>query len=187
MPSVGRMVKESIMAQLWAQLAERPNFFVATVNRLPAAEADTFRKKLYTSQARLVIVKRRLGRRTIEQLKIPGLQELLDGSVGLVLPESDVLPAAKTLVEFVKAHQDFLAVRGGVVEGQVLDKSRVEQLASLPSKPVLLAQLVAVIESPLADVIFTIERIVGDVAWTIEQLAARPPDTQPTAKEGTPS
>ncbi len=167
MANVGRMVKESIIQELSSTLAKRPNLFVTTVNRLPSAEADSLRQKLYTSQARLVLVKRRLGRRTVEQLNVPGLAELLEGSVGLVLPGEDVLPAAKLIVDFIKTHEDQLAVRGGMVDGQLLDKTHVEELASLPPKPILLAQVVATLESPMADVIFTLEQLIGDVAWLL--------------------
>lgn len=189
MAHVGRMVKESIIEELSSTLGEHKNLFVTTVNRLTAAEADALRLQLYTSQARLVLIKRRLGRRTIEQLKIPGLADLLEGSVGLVLAGDDVLPAAKLIVEFVKAHQDQLAVRGGLIDGQLLDKSRVEQLAGLPPRPVLLAQVLATIESPIADVIVTIERLIGDVAWLAEQAAATKPTEQqpPKQEEGIPS
>lgn len=175
MAGVGRMVKESIVEHVNTQLAERPNVFVASVNRLPAPETDAFRQKLHASQARLIMVKRRLGKRAFAQLKIEGLDQLLDGSVGLILAGEDFLATAKVLVEFHKAHEEQVKVRGGVVDGQVCDTQRVVQLANLPPKPVLLAQVVATLEAPIADVIFTIERLIGDIAWVAEQAAAAKP------------
>ena len=185
MAQVGRMVKESIVQELSNVLAEHPDLFVTTVNRLTASEADVLRQKLCASQARLVMVTRRLGRRTVEQLKVPGLVDLLEGSVGLVLPGEDILPAAKLIVDFIKTHEEHLSVRGGLIDGQLLDKSRVEQLASLPPKPVLLAQVVATLESPIADVIFTIERLIGDLAWLAEQAAEMKP--LPATEPGYPA
>ena len=175
MAKVGRFVKESILQELSVRLAEHPNLFVATLGGLPASEADRLRQQLFASKAELVMVKRRIGRRAVDGLKVPGLADLLEGSIGLVLPGGDVLPTAKLLVEFIKAHEQQAAVRGAVIDGQLLDTKRVEQLASLPPKPILLAQLVATIESPIADVIFTIERLVGDIAWIAEQAAAAKP------------
>ena len=173
MAKVGRMVKESSVAEVANRLAERPNFFVAAISRLPASEADLFRRKLFASQAQLVIVKRRLGHRVLEPLKLAGLAELLEGSVGFVLAGGDFLQVAKVLVEFRKGHEEQIAVRGAVIDGQLLDKSRVEQLASLPPKPVLLAQVVATLEAPMADVIYTIEQLIGELAWVAEQAAAK--------------
>ena len=175
MANIGRMVKESAVKELSTRLSERSNVLVTTINRLPATEADTLRKKLHGSQARLLIIKRTLGKRALDQLHIAGVTELFEGSVGLVLADDDVLTAAKTIVEFVKAHEDQLAVRGGRVDGMLLDKGRVEQLASLPPKPMLLAQVVVTIESPLADLIFTTERLIGDLIWAADQAAAKKP------------
>ena len=186
MAKVGRLVKESTVQEVGAQLSERPNFFVTTVNRLPASDADAFRQKLYASQAHLVVVKRRLGQRTLQQLNIAGLAELLEGSVGLVLAGGDTLQTAKLIVEFRKGHEDRLTVRGAVIDGQLLDQQHVEHLAQLPPKPVLLAQVVATLESPIATLIFTIEQLIGDLAWTIEQTAAQKP-VEAAPAEATPA
>ena len=181
MPNVGRLVKESAVKELSERLSQRPDFLVTTMKRLPVAEADRLRQKLSGSQARLVMIKRTLGERMMEQLNLSGVTELFEGSIGLVLPGEDILPAAKIIVEFIKTHEEQLAVRGAFIEGVLLDKQRVEQLASLPPKPMLLAQVVATIESPIADVIFTIERLIGDIAWLVEQAGQSKPATEPGA------
>ena len=181
MAKVGRLVKESSMSEFSNRLAERSNFFVMTMTKLPASEADIFRRKLSTTSSKLVVVKRRLGQRVIEPLKISGLAELLEGSVGFILAGEDVLAAAKILMDFQKGNEEKFGVRGGVVDGQLLDKSRLQELASLPPKPVLLAQVLSMIESPLTDVIFTIERLIGDLAWAAEQAATKKPAAAPAA------
>jgi len=175
MASIGRMVKESAVQELSTRLSERSNVLVTAINRLPATEADNLRKKLHGSQARLLIVKRTLGKRALDQLHLADVTALFEGSVGLVLAGDDVLAAAKTIVEFVKTHEDQLTVRGGRVDGMLLDRGRVEQLANLPPKPMLLAQVVLTIESPLADLIFTTERLIGDLIWAVDQAAAKKP------------
>ena len=73
MAKVGRMVKETSVQEIATNLSERPNFFITAVNRLPAAETDAFRQKLFASQARLLMIKRTLGLRAFEPLKISGL------------------------------------------------------------------------------------------------------------------
>ena len=188
MPNVGRLVKETAVKELSDRLSQRPDFLVASVNRLSAGEADSLRQKLFVSQARLVMIKRTFGKRMLDQRNLAAVAELFEGSVGIVLPGEEILPAAKILVEFIKTREEKLAVRGGFIDGMLLDKTRVEQLASLPPKPMLLAQVVATIESPLADVIFTLERLLGDVMWAAEQAAAQKPaeSARPT-EPGAPS
>lgn len=177
MAKVGRLVKEGSVREIAAQLSGRPNFFITAINRLAAPDADTLRRQLFGSKAHLLVVKRKLGQRAVGGLNVAGLSELLDGSIGIVLADADALATAKLLVEFRKTHEEALAVRGAVIDGQLLDAARVEQLAQLPPKPVLLAQVAATIESPIADVIFTLERLIGDIAWLAEQAAAKRPET----------
>jgi len=186
MANVGRMVKESMVQELSARLAGRSSLFVTRVNRLTASDADSLRRKLSASKADVLMVKRRLGKRVLAGLQLPGLDELLEGSIALVLPDEEALSVAKLLVEFVKTHEEQLFVSGAVIDGQLFDTTRVKELAGLPPKPVLLAQVVATIESPLTDVICTLERLVGDVAWIVEQIAEQQPaPTAPTTEAGT--
>jgi len=172
---VGRLMKEQMLEDLSRQLGERPNLFVTQVNRLSASGANTFRQQLHASGARFLVVKRRLGQRALASLKVDGVADLLEGSVGLVLPHAEGEIIAKLIAEFIKANVGQLTIRGAVLDGQVMDRQRVEELASLPPKAILLAQVVLTIESPMADVIFTVERLIGDVAWIIEERAKQRP------------
>ena len=181
MAKVGQLVKESSASEISTRLGERPNFFIASVNRLSSPDTDLLRRQLFGLQARLLMVKRRMGRRTLATLKVAGLPDLLEGTVGIVLVADDVAGTAKLLIEFRKGHEEQLFVRGALIDGQLLDKARVEELAKLPPKPVLLAQVLGMIEAPISDVIFTIERLIGDVAWLAEQIAAQKPAPAPAA------
>lgn len=186
MPKVGRLVKESAVTQLSERLAQHPEFLVTTINRLPSVEADSLRQKLFASQARLIMVKRTLGKRVMDQLNLSAVTELFEGSVGLVLPDEEILPAAKIIVDFIKTHEEQIVVRGAFIDGALFDKAHVVQLANLPPKPVLLAQVVATIESPIADVVLTLERLIGDLIWAADQAAEKKPTTEqpPTTQEG---
>ena len=175
MAKIGRLVKERSIEELSTRLAERPNFFVTTMHRLPAAETDLFRKKLFAVNSSLLMVKRRLGQRTMERLQITGLTDLLKGSVGFILAGDDILSTAKHLVEFRKAHEEQLLVRGAVIDGQLLSQELIEQLAQLPPRPILLAQVVATLEAPIADLALTIEHLLGEAIWVTEQLAEKAP------------
>lgn len=175
MAKVGRLVKDQMVQELTSALGERPNFFVTSIGRLDAVEADGLRKKLRSMRSRLIMVKRTLGVRGLTAVKTEEPISLLEGSVGFVVPEEDVLPVAKLIVEFAKAGEEKLAVRGGWIDGQLLDQRRVEQLASLPPKPQLIAELIGVLESPMSDLVFTIEQVLRDVPWVLDEVSKSRP------------
>ena len=178
MPKVGRLVKEVMVQELTSQLRARQNFFVAGIGRLSATEADTLRKRLQGMQARMLMVKRTIGLQGLTALKIDGgVTRMLEGSVALVFPGEDMVPAAKLLADFAKQEQEKLTIRGGLVDGRVLDVRQFTELAGLPPKPQLMAQLVGILEFPLADVVFTLERVLGELPWVLEEAAKK--QTQP--------
>jgi large subunit ribosomal protein L10 len=61
----------------------------------------------------------------------------------------DAVAAAKVVAEFAKTN-DKLVIRGGAYGGKVLDINGVKQLASIPSKEVLLSQLLGLMQSPIS-------------------------------------
>jgi len=178
MAKIGQMVKQGMVEELTQELGKRPNVFVTGISRMTAGDAGDLRKRLHASQARMIVVKRRLGLRALDQMKLASLAELLEGSIGLVFSSEDPSPIAKELFDFVKEHEGQLTLRGGLLEGQVLDQKRVEKIAKLPGKPQLLAEVVGTLEAPLQDVVTTVERLLGDLAYAIEELAKQRP-TEP--------
>ena len=174
MAKAGRLVKELMVRELATALSRRPDFFVASVGPLQATEVDTLRRRLQGVQARVLMIKRTLSLRGLAGVTLdPALKggDLCVGSVLFVLPGEEALPAAKLLVGFAKDRQEKLVLRGGMVDGQLLDAERLREVAELPSKPQLIAQLIGAIESPVVDVIWTLERVMGDVAWVLEEAS----------------
>ena len=182
MAKVGRLIKELAVKELTTSLKERPHFFVASWGTLTSVETDAFRKRLRASQARLVTVKRTLGLKSLAELKLDEAIPLFDGSVALVLPGKDLIQAAKLLVELAKGTDDNIAIRGGWVEGQLLNKQRLEELASLPSKPQLIAGLVAVLESPMTSLIMTVEGALRELVRVVEAMGAQAAAAKPAAE-----
>ena len=170
MANVGRLVKELMVQELSEHLKAHPHFFVVSVGPIQAVEADTLRKRLRVLHARLVVVKRTLGLRGLSALKLNGgAPALFTGSVALVLSGDEGGPVAKIIADFAKAHEGKLVIRGGWVEGQLLTDKRVEELASLPARPQLVAQLIGLLESPIANVVMALEGVLGELAWVLEE------------------
>ena len=171
MAKVGRLVKDVMVQELTEALKERQNFFVASMGALSAIEADTLRKRLRTSKARMLMIKRTLGLQGMSALQMEEAKPLFEGSIALVFPGEDLIPAAKLLADFAKQHEEKLRIRGGLVEGQVLDRTRFEELANLPPRLQLIAHVIGVLESPLANLVWTLESVLGEVAWVLEEAS----------------
>ena len=175
MAKVGRIVKEAMVEELTGAFETSQCFFVASMGALSASESDTLRKKLRGQKARMLVIKRALGLHGMSALKLDGTAGMFQGSIALIFPGEDIIPAAKLLADFAKENKDKLTIRGALVEGQLLDGPRFTELANLPPKPQLIANLIGVLESPVSSVVWTLESVLGEVAWLLEEVAKAKP------------
>jgi large subunit ribosomal protein L10 len=83
--------------------------------------------------------------------------------VAIAFGYDDLGAPAKLISEFVRATRLKLEVVGGLVEGRVFSPEQVKQLADLPSREVLIAQLMGTLQSPVA-------QLVGIMQTPVQQL-----------------
>jgi large subunit ribosomal protein L10 len=117
---------------------------------LSVKELAELRAKLRETHAELRVVKNTLARRAAADAGIDGFEELLVGPTGLVFCAEDPVGPAKALKAFAKEHPD-LVIRGGYLDGEILDEAAAVKLADLASREELLATLVGLMYGALAN------------------------------------
>jgi large subunit ribosomal protein L10 len=117
---------------------------------LSVKELAELRAKLRETHAELRVVKNTLARRAAADAGIDGFEELLVGPTGLVFCAEDPVGPAKALKAFAKDHPD-LVIRGGYLDGEVLDEAAAIKLADLASRDELLATLAGLLYGALAN------------------------------------
>ena len=116
---------------------------------LSVTELAELRAKLREANAEMKVVKNTLTRRAAEAAGIEGLDEMLEGTISLVLCSEDPVGPAKALKAFAKDHPD-LVLRGGYLDGEVLDAEEALKLADLESREELLARLAGLMQGALS-------------------------------------
>ncbi len=108
-----------------------------------------FRKGLTkTSGTEFRVVKNTLALRALEGTEFADLGEHLTGTNAMLLGFEDVVESAKAISEFAKANKDFIALKGGSMEGKPLTAEQIKALAELPTKEVMQAMLLGVLNAP---------------------------------------
>lgn len=108
-----------------------------------------FRKGLtQTSGTEFRVVKNTLALRALEGTDFAGLSDHMVGTNALLLGYEDVVESAKAISEFAKANKDFVVLKGGSMEGKPLTAEQVKALAELPTKEVMQAMLLGVLNAP---------------------------------------
>jgi len=161
--------KQEMVTGLSAQLAGAPTVFVTDFTGLNVAQITTLRRKLRAAGVEYVVVKNTLARRSLTDAQRAGIEVHLAGPTALVLGGVDPVAPAKVLTEFAKEHEK-PRVKIGLVEGKTITADQVKQLASLASKPELLAQLGGVLQSPMAGFVGALNGLLYMMVGALEAL-----------------
>lgn len=153
---------------------ERTGTVVAADFRgLSVADISELRTKLRDADAEMTVVKNTLSRRAADQVGgREALTPYLTGPTGLVWVNGDPAAAAKVLDEFAKEHEETFSVRGGILDGDDLPVSALKQLASLPTRDVLLAKLAGGIAAPLTGLAGGLQSLISTFARTLGAVQA---------------
>ncbi len=144
-----RVSKDLIIKELEKEIKNRPTFFIAKHDMVPAATIDKLRAKLRASNTRYFVVKNTLGQKALEKAKLSNLSEYVRGACGFAFTSGDPALSSKALMEFSKENENF-KVQAGYLGGQTMSADQVKVLASLPSREVLLAKVAGGIQAPIA-------------------------------------
>jgi len=130
---------------------------------LTVTQLQDLRGRLRTGDVEYRVVKNTLARRAAEAAGVPGLQSELEGPVAIAFGYDDLSLPSKLINEFVRTTRLKLDVKGGLVEGRVFSPDQVKQLADLPSRETLIAQLMGTLQSPVG-------QLVGIMQTPVQQL-----------------
>lgn len=138
---------------------------------LTVQELAELRTALRAANAQMRIVKNTLARRAVAEEGIEGLGELLTGPTGLVFCQDDPVGPAKALKAFAKDHPE-LEIRGGYLDGTVLNDAETRALAELQSREELLAEFVGLMYGALANTARLLQAGTQKQAQLLAALAA---------------
>lgn len=146
--SLNRSEKQAVIDEVSALAAKAQTLVMAEYRGIPVAELTKLRVEARKNGVHLGVLKNTLARRAVAGTGFEVAVEQMTGPLIYAFSE-DAVAAAKVVVEFAKTN-DKMVVRSGVYAGKVLDANGVKALASIPSKEVLLSQLLGLLQSPVA-------------------------------------
>ncbi len=130
---------------------------------LKVAELGELRASLRGSSTEYRVLKNTLTSIAVREAGYEDLVGLLQGPTAVAFVHGDPVQAAKDLAEFARTHPA-LVVKGGVMDGRVLDAAEVRQLATLESREVLLARMAGLLQA-------SAQRTVNLLAAPLRQVA----------------
>ncbi|MGC1406088.1 MAG: 50S ribosomal protein L10 [Candidatus Dormiibacterota bacterium] len=142
--------KQRQVAELADKLGRMRSAVLSDYRGLTVAQLEELRASLREAGVDYLVLKNTLARRAGEQAGLTELNPQLVGPIAIAISYEDISAPARVLIDYARANRRTDMVRGGIAEGQVLSPSEVRQLADLPSRAVLIAQLLGVLEAPIS-------------------------------------
>jgi large subunit ribosomal protein L10 len=166
--SLNRSEKESVIRDVSELASKAQTLVMAEYRGVTVADMTKFRSSARSNGVSLNVLKNTLARRAVKGSAFEVVSDQMTGPLVYGF-STDAVAAAKVVAEFSKINAK-LVIRGGAYGGKALDVDGVKQLASIPSREVLLAQLLGLMQSPIA----RIARVLAAVAEKKEAGADAP-------------
>lgn len=162
--------KLAVVEQTAARMKAADAIYFAEFKGLSAPDATVLRAALRSQNIEMVVAKKTLIRLAAKEAGLASIDDFLTGQMAMAFANGEPSIPAKILVDFSKTHEAVPAITGIILDGEALPGSVAAQLASLPSKDVLLGQFAATLIQPMTRLAGTLSGAMSKLAQTLSSL-----------------
>jgi large subunit ribosomal protein L10 len=160
-----RPEKTLIVSDIREKLQASPYLLIVDFTGMKVPHFESLRTRLADAGARISVVRNTFLRIAAAELKMPELSDLLAGQTAMVTGDTDICAAAKVLKTFAAEFKK-PTVRAGVLDNAALSADQVSVLADLPSKDVLRAKLLGLLQTPASQFV----RVLNEPAASLARV-----------------
>ena len=166
-----RAEKNQVVEELGTIFADSGVVVIAHYAGLTVAEMQDFRGRMREAGGSVRVAKNRLAKIALDGKPSAKMADYLTGQTVLAYSE-DPVAAAKVARDFAKSNDKYV-ILGGAMGAEVLDSKGVEEVANMPSREELIAQIVGIIGSPASNLVAAIGAPASDIAGILTTLEER--------------
>ncbi|KRA30877.1 MULTISPECIES: 50S ribosomal protein L10 [unclassified Nocardioides] len=168
---MARADKQAAVAEIAEAFSESAGAVLTEYRGLTVKELQNLRRSL-GENASYAVVKNTLAKLAANEAGITGFDDLLTGPTAIAFIKGDVVEAAKGLRDFAKANPT-LVIKGGVLDGNLLDAAEIGKLADLESREVLLGKMAGAMLASLSQAVYLLNAPLAQVARLAGALEAK--------------
>ena len=166
--------KNIIIESLTEQLNANANFYLTDVSELTVGKTNSLRRSCFNKGVKLLTVKNTLLRKAMENTgrDYSGMYEALKGPTAIMFSEAANVPA-KVIKDFRKTNEKPILKGAFIEEAFYIGDNQLDKLVNLKSKNELIADIIAMLESPTKNVISALQSSGGKLAGIIKTLSEK--------------
>lgn len=156
--SANQEAKKIVIDEIKQNISNAKSIVLVDYRGITVAEDTALRKEVRNANAVYKVYKNRLFKKACDELGITGFDSYLEGTTAFAFGMEDETCAPRVIKNQIKALNK-MEIKGGFINGEVVDKAHVEKLASIPSKEQLIANLLAMLNAPVSALARAIQAI----------------------------
>jgi large subunit ribosomal protein L10 len=161
--------KKELVTQLHEDLGDSQAVFVTDYIGLNVEKITKLRKNIKGAGGTFKVVKNTLLRRAAKDTPADVVNDLFIGPTAIAMVKGDPLGVAKALVDFAKDNEA-LELQGGILGTQVLDFDRIQSLAKMPSKEILLAKMLGSMNAPITNFVGVLAAMPRQLLYVLKAI-----------------
>ena len=175
---MSRKEREEIVATLSKRMQQTTGLVVLDYTGLSVEKITGLRRQIRDAGSEFRVAKNTLLKIAVKDTPFEALNDSFVGQTGITFLDGDPAQTAKVLTDFAKENANLsYKVRAGVLEKTVLSEQDITSLGNLPSREVLLGQLVGVLASPLTGFVSVLADVPRKFLRTLTAIADQKTDT----------
>ena len=164
--------KAATVAEITSRLKASSTAVLADYRGMTVGQMRDLRSKLRDGNIEMMVVKNTLARRAAKAAGYEPLSAELVGPIAMLFAADDVSGPARILNDYIRANRK-MAIKGGLLEGQVIKADVVTELADLPSREVLLSRLLGAMQAPLGSLASVLQAPMSKLARTLDAVRSQ--------------
>jgi len=162
--------KKEILQDLIVKLKESKGVVLTDYQGMSVFEINRLRNELRENKVEFKVVKNTLMEKASEELNVEDLTKDLIGCTAMAFSSDDGVAPARLLKEYYKKNKIDLKIKSGLIDGRVFNPEKIMEIASLPLKDVLIAQIVAGIRFPLFSLVFILQGPLRGLIYSLKAV-----------------
>jgi large subunit ribosomal protein L10 len=162
--AISKEKKQELVAQYKELASSSKGLILTSYSGLSVKETEALRKQVREVGGSFHVVKNTLAKLAFEQAGVELPEGALEGTTAIGFANEGVTDLAKAIVDVIR-ESEVLKVKGGLIDGLVYDAKQIMRIASLPSMPVVRAQLLGLLQAPAS-------RVAGALSGSVRQIAS---------------
>ena len=163
--------KKAEVAELVEKLQNSATGVLVDYKGITVAEDTKMRRELRAANVEYRVIKNAILVRACEQIGYDDLAEVLVGTTALAISEDDVIAPAKILAKYSKDLKEKVVIKGGFLDGKVVDLAQINELATLPSEQELIAKVLGSLNAPISGLVTVLNGNIRGLAQVLGQIA----------------